>query len=66
MQTTSPDYRTKSGAAVGSTVEQVKKIGADCGSGCVLKNETAGTETDFDLDADGRRVVRIGIGPLFN
>ena len=66
VETTSSNYRTKSGIGVGSTVEQVKKIGADCASECVLKNASAGTETDFALDNRGMRVIRLSVGPLFN
>lgn len=68
VETTSSEYRTKSGIGVGSTVEQVKKIGAYCDSltSCNIQNTDAGTSTYFVLDKSGARVIRIGVGTQFN
>jgi hypothetical protein len=64
LETAASQYRTKSGIGVGSTVGQLRKIGADCGlsaGSCQLAVGSAKPGTTFFLDDHDARVTRVAI-----
>jgi hypothetical protein len=68
LETDAPQYRTKSGVGVGSTVGQLKKIGTDCrpqdGICGIVGSSGSKPATTFFLDDQRKRVTRIAIAPL--
>ena len=64
LETAASQYRTKAGIGVGSTVGQLKKIGADCGltvGSCQLGVSSSKPGTTFFFGGQRPRVVRVAI-----
>jgi hypothetical protein len=64
LETDAPQYHTRSGIGVGSTVAHLKKIGAECGltvDSCQLGISASKPGTTFFLDDHSARVVRVAI-----
>jgi hypothetical protein len=65
LETAASQYRTKSGIGVGSTVGQLRKIGANCSltpDSCQLGYSVASKPgTTFLLDAQAKHVARVAI-----
>jgi hypothetical protein len=64
LETDARQYHTRSGIGVGSTVANLKKIGAECGltvGSCQLGISASKPGTTFLLDEQGTRVSRVAI-----
>jgi hypothetical protein len=64
LETDAPQYHTRSGIGVGSTVANLKKNGVECGltvDSCQIGISTSKPGTTFFLDDQGTRVARVAI-----
>jgi hypothetical protein len=64
LETAAPQYRPRAGIGVGSTVGELKKIGAECGltaDSCGIGISASKPGTTFFLDDHRTRVTRVAI-----
>jgi hypothetical protein len=64
LETDAPQYHTRSGIGVGSTVAKLKKNGVECGltvDSCQIGISASKPGTTFFLDDQGTRVARVAI-----